>query len=290
MTVTRFVRVLHDGIPRYGVLDGAEVALIDPHPYVPFRATGDRLGLEGLRLLAPVIPSKVVCVGKNYHDHAAEMGGDVPDEPLFFLKPSSAVIGPGEPIRLPTDMSHDVQHEAELAVVVGALLQRVSPDEAMAGVLGYTCANDVTARDLQRRESQWFRGKGFDSFCPLGPAIAAGLDPSDLRVRCLVDDEVRQDGTTADLVWDVAQLLSDISQVVTLLPSDVVLTGTPAGVGPLLPGQRVRVEIDGIGVLDNPVVDRQDPGGPERTNGHAVETGGPEIETGGPEDVDGPER
>jgi 2-keto-4-pentenoate hydratase/2-oxohepta-3-ene-1,7-dioic acid hydratase in catechol pathway len=266
---TRFVRVLHEGSPRYGVIDGAEVALIEPHPFVPYRPTGDRLGIEGLRLLAPVIPSKIVCVGKNYRDHAAEMGGEVPSEPLFFLKPSSSVIGPGEPIRLPTDLSDEVHHEAELAVVVGALLQRVSPQEAAAGILGYTCANDVTARDLQRSENQWFRAKGFDSFCPLGPAVATGLDAADLRVRCLVDGEVRQDGTTADLVWDVATLLSDISQVVTLLPSDVVLTGTPAGVGPLAPGQRVRIEIDGIGALENPVVDRQVPTGPERDNGQA---------------------
>jgi 2-keto-4-pentenoate hydratase/2-oxohepta-3-ene-1,7-dioic acid hydratase in catechol pathway len=276
---TRFVRVLHDGTPRYGVLDGTEVALIDPHPFVPFRATGERLGLEGLRLLAPVIPSKVVCVGKNYRDHAAEMGGEVPDEPLFFLKPSSSVVGPGEPIRLPTDLADEFHHEAELAVVVGALLQRVGPEQALAGVLGYTAANDVTARDLQRRESQWFRAKGFDSFCPLGPAVATGLHPDDLRVRCLVDGEVRQDGTTADLVWGVAELLSEISQVVTLLPSDVVLTGTPAGVGPLRPGQRVRVEIDGIGVLDNPVVDRQETPPPGPTNGH------PRPERRGPDDV-----
>jgi 2-keto-4-pentenoate hydratase/2-oxohepta-3-ene-1,7-dioic acid hydratase in catechol pathway len=275
MTTTRFVRVLHDGVPRYGVIDGAEVALIEPHPFVPFTATGERLPVEGLRLLAPVIPSKIVCVGKNYRDHAAELGTEVPDEPLFFLKPSSSVIGPGEPIRLPTDLAEEVHHEAELAVVIGALLHRVSPEEAMAGVLGYTCANDVTARDLQRRESQWFRGKGFDSFCPLGPAVATGLDPADLRVRCLVDGEVRQDGTTADLLWGVATLLSEISQVVTLLPSDVVLTGTPAGVGPLAPGQRVRVEIDGIGALENPVVDRQAPTGPERGNGHGAESSGP---------------
>jgi 2-keto-4-pentenoate hydratase/2-oxohepta-3-ene-1,7-dioic acid hydratase in catechol pathway len=267
--ITRFVRVLHDGTPRYGVLDGAEVALIEPHPFVPYRTTGERLPIEGLRLLAPVIPSKIVCVGRNHHAHAAEMGGEVPSEPLLFLKPSSSVIGPGEPIRLPTDLAEEFHHEAELAVVVGALLQRVGPDEAVAGILGYTCANDVTARDLQRRESQWFRAKGFDSFCPLGPAVASGLDPADLRVRCLVDGEVRQEGTTADLVRDVGTLLSEISQVVTLLPSDVVLTGTPAGVGPLQPGQRVRVEIDGIGALENPVVDRQDPVGPERTNGHA---------------------
>jgi 2-keto-4-pentenoate hydratase/2-oxohepta-3-ene-1,7-dioic acid hydratase in catechol pathway len=267
----RFVRVLHEGSPRYGVIDGAEVALIEPHPFVPYRPTGERLPVEGLRLLAPVIPSKIVCVGKNYRDHAAEMGGEVPAEPLYFLKPSSSVIGPGEPIRLPTDLSDEVHHEAELAVVVGALLQRVGPEEAMAGVLGYTCANDVTARDLQAREDQWFRAKGFDSFCPLGPAVATGLDPATLGIRCLVDGELRQDGTTADLVWQVATLLSDISQVVTLLPSDVVLTGTPAGVGPLRAGQRVRVEIEGIGVLENPVVDRQDPGGPERTNGQTTE-------------------
>jgi 2-keto-4-pentenoate hydratase/2-oxohepta-3-ene-1,7-dioic acid hydratase in catechol pathway len=266
MTATRFVRVLHEGVPRYGVIDGTEVALIEPHPFVPFTATGDRLPIEGLRLLAPVIPSKIVCVGKNYRDHAAELGGEVPSEALYFLKPSSSVIGPGE-----------VHHEAELAVVVGALLQRVTPEEAMAGVLGYTCANDVTARDLQGRESQWFRAKGFDSFCPLGPAVATGLDPADLRVRCLVDGEVRQDATTADLVWDVATLLSEISQVVTLLPSDVVLTGTPAGVGPILPGQRVRVEIEGIGALENPVVDRQVPAGPERANGHGAEGAPPDV-------------
>jgi 2-keto-4-pentenoate hydratase/2-oxohepta-3-ene-1,7-dioic acid hydratase in catechol pathway len=267
----RFVRVLHGGSPRYGVIDGAEIALIEPHPLVPYRATGERVAVEGLRLLAPVIPSKIVCVGKNYRDHAAEMGGELPAEPLYFLKPSSSVIGPGEPIRLPTDLTAEVHHEAELAVVIGALLQRVTPEQAMAGVLGYTCANDVTARDLQRREAQWFRAKGFDSFCPLGPAVATELDPAHLAIRCLVDGEVRQDGSTADLVWDVATLLSDISQVVTLLPSDVVLTGTPAGVGLLQPGQRVRVEIEGIGVLENPVVDRQHPGGPERENGHGAE-------------------
>ncbi|MTV27739.1 fumarylacetoacetate hydrolase family protein [Nitriliruptoraceae bacterium ZYF776] len=255
----RFVRFAHEDGPRYGVLDGAEVAVITPHPFTDARETGERVPIEGLRLLAPVIPSKVVCVGKNYREHAAEMDSEIPEEPLFFLKPSSAVIGPGEPIRLPTDLSDEVHHEAELAVVIGALLQRVTPEQAAGAILGYTCANDVTARDWQRRESQWFRGKGFDSFCPLGPAIATDLDPSALGVRCLVDGEVRQDGTTADLVWDVATLVSQISQVVTLLPSDVVLTGTPAGVGPIRPGQRVRVEIDGIGALDNPVVDRNAP-------------------------------
>lgn len=254
--MARLVRFAHDAGPRYGVLDGDEVVVITPHPFAAHEPTGERVPVAGLQLLAPVIPSKIVCVGKNYRDHAAEMGGEVPDEPLFFLKPSSSVIGPGDPIRLPTDLSGEVHHEAELAAVIGALLQRVTPEQAMAGILGFTAANDVTARDLQRREKQWFRGKGFDTFCPLGPAISTDLDPSDVRVRCLVDDEVRQDGSTADLMWDVATLVSEISQVATLLPSDVVLTGTPAGVGELKAGQHVRVEIEGIGALENPVVDR----------------------------------
>lgn len=265
-TARRFVRFLHDGQPRYGLIDGTEVAVIEPHPFAAHAATGERVPLAGLRLLAPVIPSKIVCAGSNYADHAAEMGKAIPSEPMLFHKPSSSVIGPGEAIRLPLDRSQEIHHEAELAVVIGALLQRVTPEQALAGVFGYTAANDVSARDLQRRESQWFGAKGFDTFCPLGPAITAGLDPSDLRVRCTVDDEVRQDGTTADLVIGVAELLSEISQVMTLLPADVVLTGTPAGVGPLVPGQTVRVEIEGIGVLENPVVDRNAPR--ERPNGH----------------------
>jgi 2-keto-4-pentenoate hydratase/2-oxohepta-3-ene-1,7-dioic acid hydratase in catechol pathway len=265
--MARIVRFAHEAGPRYGVLEGEEVAVIEPHPFAAHGPTGERVSLAGLTLLAPVIPSKIVCVGKNYVDHAAEMGGEVPEEPLLFLKPSSSVIGPHEPIRLPTDRSSEIHHEAELAVVIGALLQRVSPEEAAAGILGFTCANDVTARDLQRTEGQWFRAKGFDSFCPLGPAIATDLDPRDLGIRCLVDDEVRQDGTTADLVRDVATLVAEISQITTLLPSDVVLTGTPAGVGPLRPGETVRVEIDGIGALTNPVVDRE---ASLRGNGHGA--------------------
>jgi 2-keto-4-pentenoate hydratase/2-oxohepta-3-ene-1,7-dioic acid hydratase in catechol pathway len=264
--VRRFVRFLHDGTPRYGLVDGTEVAVIDPHPFAAHAATGERVPLEGLQLLAPVLPTKIVAAGRNYADHAAEMGNEVPAEPLLFLKPSSSVIGPGEPIRVPTDLSSEVHHEAELAVVIGALLQRVTPEQALAGVFGATVANDVSARDLQRTEPQWFGAKGFDSFCPLGPAIAVGLDLGDLRVRCSVDGQLRQDGTTADLIQKVPELVSRISQVMTLLPGDVVLTGTPAGVGPIEPGQTVRVEIEGIGVLENPVVDRNAP--TPATNGH----------------------
>jgi 2-keto-4-pentenoate hydratase/2-oxohepta-3-ene-1,7-dioic acid hydratase in catechol pathway len=254
--VPRYVRFATAEGPRYGVLEGTEVAVIEPHPFAVHRPTGERVPVQGMHLLAPVIPSKIVCVGRNYRDHAAELGSEVPDEPLFFLKPSSSVIGPGEPIRLPVDLSSEVHHEAELAIVIGALLQRVTPEQARTGIFGYTAANDVTARDVQRGEDQWFRAKGFDTFCPLGPAIATDLDPSALRVRCTVDGEIRQEGSTADLVWDVAELVSEISQITTLLPSDVILTGTPAGVGPLVAGQKVRVEVEGVGVLENPVVDR----------------------------------
>lgn len=255
--MARIVRFADGGTPRYGILEGTEVQVIEPHPFTRHAPTGESVPLEGLRLLAPVIPSKVVCVGRNYRDHAAELDNEVPSEPLLFLKPSSAVIGPGEPIRYPTDLTSEVHHEAELAIVIGSLLSRVSPSEAKRGIYGFTAANDVTARDLQRSEDQWTRAKGFDSFCPLGPAISTDVDPADLRVRCLVDGEVRQDASTADLVFDVPTLVSYISQVMTLLPSDVILTGTPAGVGPIEPGQRVRVEIDGIGALENPVVERR---------------------------------
>lgn len=257
--MSRYVRVATDEGPRFGVVDGVEVALLDGHPFAGEVRTGQRLGLEGLRLLAPVIPTKVVAVGRNYAAHAAELGSDAPapdDDPLLFLKPSSSVIGPGEPIVLPTDLSEEVHHEGELAVVVGRLLSRATPAEAADAIFGLTCANDVTARDLQRVEDQWFRAKGFDTFCPLGPAIATDLDHRGRRVRCLVDGEVRQDATTDDLIVGVPDLLARISQVVTLLPSDVVLTGTPEGVGPLRPGESVGVEIDGIGALVNPVLDR----------------------------------
>lgn len=255
----RYVRVATESGPQFGVVDGAAVALLDGHPFADVTRSGERLGMDGLRLLAPVIPTKIVAVGRNYAAHAQELGNAVPapdDLPLFFLKPSSSVIGPGDPILLPLDLAEEVHHEAELAVVIGSVLSRATPTEAADAVFGYTCANDVTARDLQEREQQWFRAKGFDTFCPLGPAITTDLDVSDVAVRCLVNGEVRQDGTTADLLLGVPELLAAVSQVMTLLPSDVVLTGTPAGVGPLHAGETVGVEIAGIGALLNPVVDR----------------------------------
>jgi len=253
---TRFVRCLVDGEPVYGIVEGTEVALIDPHPFTIYRPTGRRVPIEGLRLLAPVIPSKVVAVGRNYAEHAKELGNEVPTTPMFFLKPSTAIIGPGDAIRLPTDLSSEVSFEGEVAVVIGVLLSRVTPEVAAMGILGVTCANDLTLRDVQRTEKQWARSKGFDTSCPIGPAIATGLDLSDLRVRTWVDGELKQDGRTSDMIFDVPTLVAEISSVMTLLPGDVILTGTPAGVGIVTPGQRVRVEVEGVGVLDNPIVDR----------------------------------
>jgi 2-keto-4-pentenoate hydratase/2-oxohepta-3-ene-1,7-dioic acid hydratase in catechol pathway len=258
--MTRFVRCLVEGEPAYGVVEGEEVAVIDPHPFTAYRLTGQRLPLERLRLLAPVIPSKIVAVGRNYAEHAAELGNDVPSEPLLFLKPSTAVIGPGDPLRLPTDLSDEISYEGEIAVVIGALISRVTPEVAAKAVLGITCANDVTLRDVQKRETQWARAKGFDGSCPLGPAITTGMDLSDIRVRTFVDGELRQDGHTSQMVFDIPWIISEISQAMTLLPGDVVLTGSPAGVAAMLPGQRVRVEIDGVGALENTAVDRNAPG------------------------------
>jgi 2-keto-4-pentenoate hydratase/2-oxohepta-3-ene-1,7-dioic acid hydratase in catechol pathway len=254
--MTRFVRCLVDGEPTYGTIEGEEVALIEPHPFTTYRPTGRRVPVQGLRLLAPVIPSKIVAIGRNYVEHAAELGNEVPTEPLLFLKPSTAVIGPGDPIRLPTDLSDEVSYEGEIAVVIGALISRVTPEVAAKAILGVTCANDVTMRDVQQREKQWARAKGFDGSCPLGPGIATGLDLADLRVRTSVDGELRQDGHTSQMVFDIPRIVSEISQTMTLLPGDVVLTGSPAGVAAMRPGQRVRVEIDGVGALENPVVDR----------------------------------
>jgi 2-keto-4-pentenoate hydratase/2-oxohepta-3-ene-1,7-dioic acid hydratase in catechol pathway len=210
--------------------------------------------VDDVRLLSPILPSKVVCVGRNYAAHAAEHNAEVPKEPLLFLKPSTSVVGPGDAIRLPAQ-SKQVEHEAELAVVIGLTgARRLDRAAAPAAIFGYTCANDVTARDLQRSDGQWTRAKGFDSFCPLGPWIDTEADVSDVQVTCTVGDEVRQRGRTKDLIFDIPTLVSYVSHVMTLLPGDVILTGTPAGVGPLTDGDTVTVAIDGLGTLSNPVV------------------------------------
>ena len=249
----RIVRYSHDGQMSFGVLEGETIAAITPHPFAPFEYSGERLDPDAVRLLAPVLPTKVVAVGKNFADHAKEMGDVVPDVPIIFLKPSTAVVGPGDPIIYPAGVDR-VDYEGELAVIVGKVARRLDEDNALQVVLGFTCANDVTARNLQASDGQWTRAKGFDTFCPLGPWIETDLDSSDLAVRTLVNDEERQSSRTSMLVNSVARLLAFISGVMTLLPGDVVLTGTPEGVGPLTAGEVVEVEIEGVGTLSNRVM------------------------------------
>ena len=245
--------------PAYGLVDGAgeRIAEITGDPlYTKIELTGDTHLVEDVRLLAPVIPrSKVIGIGRNYADHAAEMGTDVPAEPLMFLVPNTAVVGPGDPVVIPPQTS-EVSYEGELAVVIGRMCKDVEPEDVATVVYGYTCADDVTARDLQRGDGQWARAKGFDTFCPLGPWIETDLDVADLSIVTRRDGEVVQDGTTADMVHGVAALVSYASRAFTLLPGDIILTGTPAGVGPVVAGQRVEVEIEGIGILSNPFVAR----------------------------------
>ena len=232
------------------------VAAIAEHPFGPVSFTGARWALPDVRLLAPLLPSKIVGIGRNYAEHAEEMGGEAPAAPLLFLKPPTAVIRAGDAIRLPVD-SRQVDYEGELAAVVGAPGARDVPRErALDALLGYTCANDVTARDQQRADGQWTRAKGHDSFCPLGPWIETVLDPSDLGLRTELDGEVKQESRTSLLMHDVATLVSYVSHVMTLLPGDVILTGTPAGVGPMRSGQSVSVTVEGIGTLTNPVRSR----------------------------------
>ncbi len=259
MRIARFAR---DGEVSFGVIEGPGsdpadlvVAAVAGHPFAPLVFTGERHPLSSVRLLSPVLPSKVVCIGKNYADHVAEMGGEAPADPVVFLKPSTSVVGPGDPIVLPRNSSR-VDHEAELGIVIGRLCREVPRERAADVILGYTCGNDVTARDHQQQDGQWTRGKSHDTFCPLGPWVETELDISDLAVQCAVDGSVRQDGRTSQLLHDVPAIVEWVTAFMTLLPGDVILTGTPAGVGPLVPGNAVTVLVEGIGPLTNPVVAR----------------------------------
>ena len=248
----RLARFRHGSRIATGVVEGDFVRPLrgtffeDPIP------TGEDVPLFEVRLLSPLIPSKVVCIGRNYALHAEEQGSEVPDEPLIFLKPSTSVIGPGDPIPCPS-ISQRVDHEAELAVVIGRLARHVRSEDAGRYILGFTCGNDVTARDLQAKDGQWTRAKGFDGFCPLGPWIQTDLNPLDVQVECRVNGEVRQHASTSTLTFGPNELIEYISRVMTLLPGDVIMTGTPAGIGPMSPGDSCEVEVEGIGILDNPV-------------------------------------
>ncbi|MDI2028600.1 fumarylacetoacetate hydrolase family protein [Saccharopolyspora sp. TS4A08] len=225
---------------------------IDQHPFGTPTYTGRKWPMADVRLLAPILPSKVICVGKNYADHAAEMGSEAPENPLIFMKPSTSVIGPNSPIKLPPN-SERVDFEGELAAIIGQPCKDVPEARGTEVLLGYTIANDVTARDQQKADGQWTRAKGYDTFCPLGPWIDTEIDPSDLSIRTDLDGEVQQDGRTSQLVHGIGGLVSWVSRIMTLLPGDVILTGTPAGVGPMTDGQKVTVAIDGLGALTNPV-------------------------------------
>jgi 2-keto-4-pentenoate hydratase/2-oxohepta-3-ene-1,7-dioic acid hydratase in catechol pathway len=272
----RITRFAHGGEVGYGLVedvqpdgasagpipdpDGLVVAELLGHPFgigdESVRLTGSRYPLADVRLLAPVLPSKVVAIGRNYLDHVREMGNEPPAEPVIFLKPSTAVIGPRDNIGYPVRLSERVDFEGELAVVIGRLCRDVPPARVPEVIFGYTCANDVTARDLQTRDGQWARAKGFDTFCPLGPWIQTDLDPADLELTTVVNGEIRQNARTSQLMHDVAALVTYVSAVMTLLPGDVLLTGTPAGVGPLKEGDEVSVTIDNIGTLTNGVINR----------------------------------
>ncbi|GAA0329101.1 fumarylacetoacetate hydrolase family protein [Actinoallomurus spadix] len=252
----RIARFTKDGGLSFGVVEDDEtIATIAAHPFGEIQLTGERQPLADVRLTAPILPSKVVAIGKNYAEHAREMGGEPPAEPVIFMKPSTAVIGHRETIAYPS-LSERVDYEGELAVVIGRLCRDVPASRATDVILGYTCANDVTARDLQRRDGQYTRAKGFDTFCPLGPWIETELDPSDLAITTAVNGETRQSSRTKELLHGVPELIEYVSKVMTLLPGDVILTGTPEGVGPLEVGDEVSVAIENIGTLSNTVVSR----------------------------------
>jgi 2-keto-4-pentenoate hydratase/2-oxohepta-3-ene-1,7-dioic acid hydratase in catechol pathway len=253
MKFCRFISAAAAAEPRYGILENEGVREISAPPWNEWSVTGRSAGTKEVRLLAPVEPRKIVCIGRNYAAHAAELGNQVPKDPLIFLKPSTAIVGSSEPIVLPK-YSQRVEHEGELGLVVGRRCSHLNDnDDALSYLLGYTCVNDVTARDLQKSDVQFTRAKGFDTFCPVGPHIETQLPSDDLLLETLVNGEVRQSGRTSRMVFSPAFLVRWLSRMMTLEPGDLIATGTPSGVGPLLAGDTVEVRVEGIGVLRNPV-------------------------------------
>ncbi|MPZ87095.1 MAG: DUF2437 domain-containing protein [Nitriliruptorales bacterium] len=252
----RIIRYLNGtGKAEWGVLDGDKILAAEGQPLVDLRATGTVVGdLQEARLLAPVTPSKIICVGRNYRSHAEEFGNPVPDEPLLFMKPPSAIVGPDADVVYPT-LSRRVDPEAELVLVIGQDCHKIAAEDAFSVIGGYTCGNDMTARDIQKSDGQWTRGKGFDTFCPLGPWLETGeYNPRDVRVTCTVDGEVRQDGRTRDFIFDIPFLIAYITRFTRLLPGDVIMSGTPEGVRSMEAGQQVTVAVEGLGELTNTLV------------------------------------
>jgi 2-keto-4-pentenoate hydratase/2-oxohepta-3-ene-1,7-dioic acid hydratase in catechol pathway len=253
--MVRLYRIDHSGTPLYAAERNGRWRLLDGDLFGEFR-DGPEISPEGLRLLSPVMPSKIVCVGLNYRDHAAEQHKALPEEPLLFIKPPSAVVGPGGSIQVPA-WAGRVDHEAELGVVIGRRARNVPMNRAHDYILGLTAVNDVTARDLQAKDGQYTRAKGFDTFAPVGPCIAVGLEGRDLQVRGYVNGDLRQDSRTRELIFTIPELVEFITSVMTLLPGDIISTGTPSGVGPIKPGDQVTVHVEGVGALTNPVVARE---------------------------------
>lgn len=248
----KLIRILHQDVPRYGRVEGDTIHLLTGAIETGFSETQEMLPLSDAIILPPTSPTKIVAVGLNYRDHAEEFGEPIPAVPKIFLKPSTAVIPHGADILLPP-MAGQVDFEAELAVVIARTCQGIQPDQAADYLLGYTCLNDVTARDLQRQDGQWTRAKGFDTFAPVGPVVETACDPSCLDIQLVQNGVVRQHSNTRHFIFPIPKLVAFISQVMTLLPGDIITTGTPSGVGPLSPGDRVEVRIDGVGTLTNGV-------------------------------------
>ena len=249
----KFVRFKTKDRPEsIGWIKDDHIGLIEGDLFTEYRRLEANIPVDTAKLSVPVIPGKIICLGRNYAEHAKEQGAEVPETPLIFLKPPSSLIADGEQIQIPVQ-SQQVEHEAELAVVIGKMGKWVPIEEAQKYIFGYTICNDVTARDLQLKDGQWTRAKGFDTFCPLGPWIETDLDPSDTLITCRVNSELRQMASTSEMVFTVPQIIAYVSSIMTLYPGDVILTGTPAGIGPLEAGDEVEVEIEGIGILKNSV-------------------------------------
>lgn len=262
MRIVRYVE-RHAGLdpawfsPLWGMMQDGLIYPMRQAPHLGGEPDGDPRPVEEVELAAPVTPTKVICVGRNYAEHAAELGNEVPPEPLIFLKPPSSITGPDAPVVYPA-ISERVDHEGELALVIGRRARNLREEDAASAIFGYTVANDVTARDLQRKDGQWTRGKGFDTFAPVGPWVETDFDPANRRVRCLVNGVVRQDGNTALMIYSIGRILAFVSRFMTLEPGDLVLTGTPAGVGAVQPGDVMTVEVEGLGTLSNPVIDEDE--------------------------------
>jgi 2-keto-4-pentenoate hydratase/2-oxohepta-3-ene-1,7-dioic acid hydratase in catechol pathway len=249
----RVARFSQGSEPRYGIVDGPELVVLAKHPLISLDTTGERVAIKEVKLLAPTLPSKIVCIGMNYAAHAAEIKQDLPEEPLMFFKPNSTVIGPGDAVMLPRQSSK-VELEIELAIVIGKLTKDITREQAADHIWGFTIANDVTARDLQFSDLQWARSKGFDTFCPLGPWIETEFVPDDQMLESRVNGEERQRGLVTDMINDPYSLVAFVSENVTLLPGDVIITGSPSGVSGIVHGDVIECEIEGIGTLINPVV------------------------------------